>query len=144
MSSSTIETIRLHGSDNVVTAKVTIPENTKISEEELITSNEIPVGHKVATSDITTGQPIRKYDQIIGFASSNIKAGEHVHTQNVEMQSFDRDYKFGVDAKPTDYVPEPERATFQGIKRSDGSVATRNYLGVMTSVNCSALSLIHI
>ena len=101
MSSSTIETIRLHGSDNVVTAKVTIPENTKISEEELITSNEIPVGHKVATSDITTGQPIRKYDQIIGFASSNIKAGEHVHTQNVEMQSFDRDYKFGVDAKNT-------------------------------------------
>ena len=138
MSSSTIETIRLHGSDNVVTAKVTIPENTKISGEELITSNEIPVGHKVATSDITTGQPIRKYDQIIGFASSNIKAGEHVHTQNVEMQSFDRDYKFGVDAKPTDYVPEPERATFQGIKRSNGSVATRNYLGVMTSVNCSA------
>ena len=138
MSSNTAETIRLNGSDNVVTAKVTIPANTEISKEQVKTSNEIPVGHKVATTKIETGQPIRKYDQIIGFASCDIAPGEHVHTQNVEMKTFDRDYKFGVDAKPTDYVAETERATFQGIKRPDGSVATRNYLGVMTSVNCSA------
>ena len=138
MSSNTAETIRLNGSDNVVTAKVTIPANTEISKEQVKTSNEIPVGHKVATTKIGTGEPVRKYNQIIGFASCDIAPGEHVHTQNVEMKTFNRDYKFGVDAKPTDYVAEAERATFQGIKRPDGSVATRNYLGVMTSVNCSA------
>ena len=138
MSSNTAETIRLNGSDNVVTAKVTIPANTEISKEQVKTLNEIPVGHKVATAKIETGKPVRKYNQIIGFASCDIAPGEHVHTQNVEMKTFDRDYKFGVDAKPTDYVAEAERATCQGIKRSDGSVATRNYLGVMTSVNCSA------
>ena len=138
MSSSMVETIRLHGSDNVVTAKVTIPTNTEIPKEEVTTSNEIPVGHKVATSEIASGEPIRKYNQIIGFATSDIAPGEHVHTQNVEMKTFERDYKFGVDAQPTDFVPDHEQAQFHGIQRPDGRVATRNYIGVLTSVNCSA------
>ena len=99
---------------------------------------EIPVGHKVATEAIAAGKPIRKYNQIIGFATEAIDPGTHVHTHNVEMKTFNRDYKFGEDAKPTHYVPDPQKATFQGIKRPDGRVATRNYIGILTSVNCSA------
>lgn len=138
MSSDTGVTIRLHEADNVVTAKETIPTNTNISSEGLTTAMEIPVGHKVATEAIAAGKPIRKYDQIIGFATEEIDPGAHVHTQNVEMKTFDRDYKFGENATPTRYVPDAQKATFQGIKRSDGRVATRNYIGILTSVNCSA------
>ncbi len=81
---------------------------------------------------------MRKYNQIIGFATADIAPGEHVHTHNLAMGDFDRDYAFCADAKPTDCVPEHERATFQGIVRADGRVATRNYLGMLTTVNCSA------
>ncbi|HIB18095.1 MAG: altronate dehydratase family protein [Alphaproteobacteria bacterium] len=138
MSSDTAVTIRLHDADNVVTAKETIPTSTNIASEGLTTAMEIPVGHKVATEAIAAGKPIRKYDQIIGFATEAIHPGTHVHTHNVEMKTFDRDYKFSEDAKPTHYVPDAQKATFQGIKRPDGRVATRNYLGILTSVNCSA------
>lgn len=138
MSSDTEATIRLHDADNVVTAKETIPSGTNIPGEGLATAMEIPMGHKVATEVISSGEAIRKYDQIIGFATEQINPGSHVHTQNVEMKEFDRDYKFGEDAKPTDFIPDAKRAKFQGIVRPDGRVATRNYVGVLTSVNCSA------
>ena len=138
MSSDTSVTIRLNDKDNVVTAKETIPANTELGGEELTTAMEIPVGHKVATDTIQAGEAIIKYNQIIGFASEEIPVGAHVHTQNVEMKTFERDYKFGEDAKPTDYFSDSEQAQFQGIKRPDGQVATRNYIGVLTSVNCSA------
>ena len=82
--------------------------------------------------------PVRKYDQIIGFASEDIAPGDHVHVQNVEMQDFSRDYAFGADAKPTAYVPDAERATFDGFLRENGKAGTRNFIGVLSTVNCSA------
>ena len=79
---------------------------------------------------------MRRYNQIIGFATQPIKPGDHVHVHNLAMGDFQRDYAFCADHKPVDYVANP--ATFMGIKRPDGQVATRNYLGVISSVNCSA------
>jgi altronate hydrolase len=98
----------------------------------------VPRGHKVAVAAVPAGGVIRKYNQVIGFASTDIAAGDHVHTHNVEFRAFERDYAYGADAVPTAYVPPEQRATFQGIVRSDGRVATRNYIGILTSVNCSA------
>jgi altronate hydrolase len=98
----------------------------------------VPAGHKIATQAIAKDAPVRKYDQIIGFASADILPGDHVHTHNVMVQNFERDYMFSVDVTPVDYVPEHQRATFQGIRRADGRIATRNYIGILTSVNCSA------
>jgi altronate hydrolase len=95
----------------------------------------IPAGHKVATRQIEPGQPVRRYNQIIGFASKPIAAGEHIHTHNLAMANFERDYAFGADTKPK---TEKREATFMGIKRPDGRVATRNYIGILSSVNCSA------
>jgi altronate hydrolase len=79
---------------------------------------------------------VRRYNQIIGFASRPIAAGEHVHTHNLAMGDFERDYAFGADVKPTRLVEPP--ATFDGIVRADGRVATRNYIGLLSTVNCSA------
>ena len=85
---------------------------------------------------VAPGEPVRRYNQIIGFATQAIAPGQHVHVHNMGMGHFVKDYAFGADAKPTVYVEEP--ATFQGFRRSDGRVATRNYIGILTSVNCSA------
>ena len=91
---------------------------------------------KMLTRAVKQGEPIRKYNQIIGFATADLDVGTHVHTQNCAMGDFERDYAFCADARPTDYVADP--ATFQGYRRADGRAATRNYIGIVTTVNCSA------
>ncbi len=88
------------------------------------------------SAPIALGEPIRRYGQIIGFATAPIAPGQHVHTQNCGMGDFAKDYAFGVDVKPMPNFDLP--ATFDGIRRPDGRVATRNYIGILTSVNCSA------
>ncbi|MEP7206064.1 MAG: altronate dehydratase family protein [Casimicrobiaceae bacterium] len=133
-------TIRLHPDDDVVIARSQLVSGTRLMDEDVTVSGLVPPGHKIATRAIRTGDPVRRYNQIIGFASREIAAGEHVHLHNLQMGSFDRDYAFGVDMKPTAYVDPP--AQFMGIVRSDGPnagrVATRNYIGILSSVNCSA------
>src|SRR5215203_5133350 len=127
--------IRLHPADNVVIARATLLPGAPV-DDGVSATQRIPPGHKVAAGHINEGEPVRKYNQIIGFATKSIAPGEHVHVHNLGMGDFDKDYAYGVDAKPTDYVAAP--ATFQGIVRPDGRVATRNYIGILTSVNCSA------
>ena len=128
--------IRLNPADDVVIALEQLMSGTVIEKEALTVSGLIPPGHKVATRDIGQGEAVLRYGQVIGFASQPIRAGQHVHTHNLAMGDFTRDYAFGQAARPT--VPSNEPATFQGIVREDGSVATRNYVGILTSVNCSA------
>ena len=133
-------TIRLHADDDVVIARQQLVGGTMLIDERVTVIGLIPPGHKVATRAIAKGAPVKRYNQIIGFASKPIAPGEHVHLNNLQMGTFDRDYAFGVDVKPTHYVTPP--AAFMGIVRRDGSnmgrVATRNYLGILSTVNCSA------
>jgi altronate hydrolase len=95
----------------------------------------VPAGHKVARREILIGEPVRRYNQIIGFSTKDIHPGEHVHTHNLAMRVFDRDYEFGVELK-TELCNL--HAEFMGIKRANGRVATRNYIGILATVNCSA------
>ena len=129
-------TIRLHPDDDVVIARAQLVGGTLLAEERVTVSGLVPPGHKVATRAIKAGEPVRRYNQIIGFASRDIAPGEHVHLNNLAMGAFERDYAFGADAKPTQYVTPA--ATFDGIVRADGRVATRNYIGILSTVNCSA------
>ena len=131
-------TIRLAPGDNVVVARVDIAAGTPLDGPDITAVEAVPAGHKVAVCDIREGAPVRKYDQIIGFASAPIGMGRHVHVRNCAMGDFKRDYAFGRDAKATAFVPAGERATFKGYVRADGRVGTRNYIGVLTTVNCSA------
>ena len=128
--------VQLHPADNVVVVSRDVEAGTTAGGVTI--RAEIPRGHKVAVAPIPAGEPVRKYNQIIGFAAQPIEPGEHVHTHNVEFKAFARDYAFGADVTETQLVPEAERATFQGIVRADGRIATRNYIGILTSVNCSA------
>jgi altronate hydrolase len=129
-------TIRLHSEDDVVIARMELQTGMLIARENVRTAVTIPAGHKLAVRDIAQGKPVRRYDQIIGFATRDIKAGEHVHVHNLAMGDFQRDYAFCSLKKDTDFITPA--ATFEGIVRSDGRVATRNYIGILTSVNCSA------
>lgn len=128
--------IQLRPNDDVVIATQPIDANTAIPALNITTLEAIPPGHKIAVRDIAAGMPVRKYHQIIGVASADIPAGAHVHVHNLAMTDVANDYAIGADAKPTEMVAEP--ATFMGIKRPDGRVATRNYIGILVSVNCSA------
>ena len=130
-------TIRLAPADDVVIARVDLAADTSLAaESSLRVTEQIPAGHKVATRAIHQGEAVRRYGQIIGFASREIQAGQHVHVHNLSMQNFERDYAYCADVKPVAAVTPA--ATFQGIVRADGRVATRNYIGILTSVNCSA------
>lgn len=127
--------VRLQPADDVVISRQQLVDGMTIVPG-VVVRGLIPAGHKVATRLILQEEPVRRYGQIIGFAARDIHPGEHVHTQNLAMGSFERDHAFCVDARPT--LPTEQPATFMGIRRSDGRIATRNYLGVLTTVNCSA------
>jgi len=131
-------TIRLNTNDNVVVARADILPGTAVPGEGVTCIDHVPRGHKLATAAIAKGDAIRKFDQIIGFASEQIGPGAHVHVHNVEMVAFERDHAIGAGQKPTDYVADGNQATFEGFRRPNGRVGTRNYIGVLTSVNCSA------
>src|ERR1700693_4023668 len=132
MLTKTSFTIRLHPADDVVIARQQLVSGTVLLDEKVTTSGLIPPGHKVATRAIAVGEPVKRYNQIIGFAKRPIAPGEHVHLHNLAMGELPRDYAFGADVKPTQYVDAP--ATFQGIVRTagpnKGRVATRNYIGI--------------
>jgi len=132
--SGDLAVIRLNPLDNVLIARQALPQGLHLDAEAITVRQPIPSGHKLATERVEQGQPLRRYGQIIGFASQAIDAGDHVHVHNVQMGDFARDYAFGVDTRSQ---PGTE-AQFQGIVRADGRVATRNYIGILTSVNCSA------
>jgi altronate hydrolase len=108
-----------------------------IVEADINSRDRIPAGHKVAICGIKSGRPIIKYGQIIGLASKNILPGDHVHTHNAAVSSFTRDYAIGDDAQPTSMRSEKDQATFEGIVRPAGQVATRNYIGILATVSCS-------
>jgi len=127
--------IRLHANDNVVVARMDILPGTPV-EGDIAATQLIPAGHKMLTRAVTEGEPLRKYNQIIGFATEDIAPGAHVHVHNCAMGDFERDYAYCADKHPTAFIDST--MTFDGYRRSDGRAATRNYIGIVTTVNCSA------
>jgi altronate hydrolase len=129
--------LRLNSEDNVLIAVDEIRTGDQPSNGPAALAR-VPKGHKMASATIETGGPILKFGQIIGFASKPIAAGEWVHEHNVEMHDFASDYRFCEAARQEIFLPDAQRATFQGYRRANGKAGTRNYLAILTSVNCSA------
>jgi altronate hydrolase len=127
--------IVLNQNDNVGVSQFIIPEKTKIVGQDISTIDPIPFGHKVCLKSINKGDPVIKYDQIIGFASKDISAGEHVHSHNLEFKEFKRNFKV---TNKKNIIEEKADTFFNGILRDNGDVATRNYIGIVSTVNCSA------
>ena len=138
------KTIRLGSSDNVVVARIDLTAGMDIPEEGITATDNVEPGHKIATETINKGAAVRKYDQIIGVADTDIKAGQHVHAHNLRMNDFNRDYQFSSRVVPPNLIAPQNRVCFDGIVRPNGRVGTRNYIGVLTSVNCSASVARHV
>ena len=126
--------IRLDRADTVVTATRILALGTLV--DGVLTTAQIPSGHKVATIQMALGDPVRKYSQLIGYASCDIMPGDHVHTHNVDFRNTATEYEFSTDLRPM--LPAAKQDIFMGFRRENGKVGTRNYIAISTSVNCSA------
>ena len=127
--------IRLHPNDTVAVALEDVAAGSEIAELALPARDKVARGHKIALSDIAAGAPVYRYGQMIGVATEAIPAGAHVHSHNLGMGDHKQDYDFGSDCRPL--APVESAREFLGYHRADGKVGTRNYLGILTSVNCS-------
>ena len=130
-------TLRLNAKDNVLVAVDVIEPGTVLSDGTTALQR-VPKGHKIAVAPIAVEEPIVKFGQIIGFASEPILPGAHIHSHNCVFHAFERDYAFAQDAKEEAILPVADQATFEGYRRANGKVGTRNYVAILTSVNCSA------
>lgn len=137
---ASIPFVRLHPEDNVVIAKTSVAKGTAIrldaDSAEVVVQDAIDLGHKMAVAPIRAGQPVRKFGQLIGYAAEDVEPGEWVHSHNLSAGDLHLDYAFS-----TAVPPEPRPIvgrTFPGYRRADGRTATRNYVGVISTVNCSA------
>ncbi len=135
--------IRLHPNDNVLIAREPLTLGAEVSIDGTMRRirAQVPAGHKIAATKIEKDAVILKYDTPIGVATRDVEPGEHLHTHNIAIADFQHQHDFGRDAFPVDYLPVESQATFQGIVRADGRVATRNYIGILSSVNCSATAI---
>jgi altronate hydrolase len=131
-------TIRLHPNDNIVVARLDVGIGTPVPEEGFTSRSQVPAGYKIAARKIKKGEPILKYAVTVGFANTDIEAGVMVHSHNTEFREFDRDYAHASEYRPVDPIPGAERATFQGYVRPNGRAGTRNFIGIFSTVNCSA------
>jgi len=125
-----MKTVRLSPADNVVTAI------TPLAVGDESATQLIPRGHKMATQPIARGERVLKYAQVIGYANDDIAAGAHVHTHNLEFRNVDTAYEYSTSIRAVE--PATKIDTFMGYRRASGRVGTRNYIAVLTSVNCSA------
>ena len=134
--SKSVPMVVLNAADNIAVAARDLQAGEDVQGMRAV--GRIPKGHKIALVDIAAGQPVEKYGQFIGEATADISGGAHVHVHNVGFRNTEHRYEFCTDTHPTGFLPEKERATFMGYRRPDGSVGTRNFIGVLSSVNCSA------
>jgi len=133
--------IVLKAEDDVAIAKAGgLAAGTVLADAQgpLTVRADIPPAHKVARRAVPEGGAVRRYGQVIGFATTAIEAGDHVHVQNLAFRAVPREYDFGADVRPVErYAPQAMRY-FDGYERPDGRVGTRNYVAVVSTVNCSA------
>jgi altronate hydrolase len=136
-----VSLVVLNHDDDVAVATSATPAGASVpvgGAENVVLRDDIPAGHKVALRDLAAGTVVRKYGQVIGCTLAPVRAGEHVHVHNLGMPQDAAARDEGGSAVPAPRLPADLRRTFDGFRRPDGRVATRNYVGVLTTVNCSA------
>ncbi|MFC6634376.1 UxaA family hydrolase [Microbulbifer taiwanensis] len=134
-----MDLIHIHRADNVALSRAQLPAGSLVNWRgellELVT--DVPAMHKVAVCPIARGEAVLKYGQAIGFASADIAAGEHVHEHNMTAGAHRPDYAFCSKVPAIDYIETSARASFQGYRRANGRAGTRNFLAIVSTVNCS-------
>ena len=135
MTSDLAQTIRLNPQDNVIIALTDLAAGAVLPGLDGPLKDPVARGHKIATHRIAEGDKVIRYGQTIGMATRAIAPGEHVHVHNLGMGGHAEAQDFSTEVRPL--TAPSEQRHFMGYHRADGSVGTRNYLGILTSVNCS-------
>jgi altronate dehydratase len=130
--------LQLQSTDNVAVAMNGLSPGDSLDIGSAVSKGSIPAGHKVAVCGIKANMPVYKYGQVIGYASQDIQAGQHVHDHNVTMGRVERNYEFGIGSRTPESATEVQQEEFKGIVRPNGQVATRNFIGVLSTVSCSS------
>jgi len=136
--------VHLRPIDNIAVARRLVVAGTEVEFDggTVAIATNVKLGHKFAVRPILAGEPIHKYGQVIGFAGKDIAPGEHVHTHNVVLGQFERDYAYATETPPPP-APPAEYRTFEGYDRGSHKAdhlryGTRNYIAIISTVNCSA------
>jgi altronate hydrolase len=133
------KTLVLHPEDDVAVLTALAAAGDMPLGDGVALEKPVPSGHKIARRDIATDDPIRKFGQVIGFASEPIARGAHVHVQNCAFGGHEKTYEIGADlAKAHAAVPAVEPRSFMGYRRANDQVGTRNMIALLATVNCSA------
>src|SRR5207247_11474362 len=129
--------IVLRPEDDVAIAKKELTAGTILEDggARIEVRQDVKPGHKVARRRARMGAPVRRYGQVIGFATQDIEAGDHVHTHNLGIGELQRQYELCTDVRPVEYHPPEAMRTFDGLKREDGRVGTRNYVEIISGSN---------
>ncbi|MBL9176118.1 MAG: altronate dehydratase [Verrucomicrobiales bacterium] len=140
MTESTTPLLQLHPDDDVAVTREPVKAGSplRLGEQVLTSRADVGRGHKLAIRPVRDGEPVRKYGQIIGFARGDIRPGDHVHLHNLGVRDFERDPGHGSAARPLPPLPLGSDTTFSGFLRPGGRAGTRNYVAILSSVNCSA------
>ena len=132
--------LRLHPDDNIAVARRRTAAGAEWFDgpgtDTIVSREAIDLGHKMALRRIATGEPVRKFGQVIGFATEDIEPGEWVHGHNLGIGELSQQYEFAIEVPPLRPIARPR--TFLGYRRPGRKVATRNYIGIISTVNCSA------
>jgi len=138
--------VLLHPDDDVAIARVPLSRGVILKPaadngSQLEVTQRIQTGHKLAVRNVAEGQPVHRYGSRIGFATQPIQVGSHVHSHNLAVGELAQEYAYGEDVRPVDFVCPELRRTFMGYKRPDGRAGTRNYIAIISSVNCAASTI---
>lgn len=128
--------LKLHADDNTGVAMRSVSAGEEFAEFGIVARGDIAAGHKIALSAIRQDDIVRKFGQVIGFATADIAAGAHVHAHNVRAE-----YPAAGDDVLTGMPPweiSDKLTVFDGYRRETGLIGTRNYVGIVSTVNCSA------
>ena len=118
--------MRLHPQDDVAIAKVDLEagQRLQVGSETLRVGAPVPSGHKVALHALAAGEAVRRYGQVIGFATRDIARGDHVHTHNLNAPLYSREYEIGVDVRPVEVAPpETSGAPLWAMRAPTGAPA---------------------
>lgn len=140
MNSNSNSIIQLNPQDDIAIARYDLPPGATLSiNDRLITVlTPVPSGHKIALVDIQKGKSVRRYGQVIGVARQDIRAGEHIHVHNLGIEVVEASPSGTTQPQPKNMLPEAKRRTFQGYHRQNGRAGIRNFIAIISTVNCSA------
>jgi galactarate dehydratase len=138
MSALAAPLIILNPLDDVGVARQKISKGEATGYNDLVAKDLVGRGHKMALKPIKAGQEVHKFGQVIGVATADIEPGQHIHLHNLQMVPSEHDYQMGSNTRDERLLPVAQRRTFMGYDRGAGNVGTRNYIGIISSVNCSA------